>query len=537
MSFQANPRLTSLYQLISKVASIAVIFVGGVVIVGWISDIPCLKSIHPSLVTMKANTAVGFILIGLSLWLLQMKQVNWIGRITGQVMAAFAALLGLLTLSEYVFGWNIGIDQVLIKEQAGAIATSNLGRMAPNTAFNFLLVGLALLFLDTETRRGLRPAQILIIVEGVISLVAFIGYAYGARQFYGLAPYTKMALHTAVVFNLAFLGVICARPNSGLMAIMTADSAGGIMMRRLLPISILILLVTGWLRLLGQKKNIYDLASGTSIRAVVDIIIFSVLVMITSRALHHADIERKQLVDKTEELNERLRKRSAELEIINNELRTFSYSVSHDLRTPLRSIDGFSRILSEDYQNSLDMQGKDYLQRIRGAAQRMAILIDDLLKLSRVTRAEMHCTTVDLSSVAYVIAAELQEGDRNRRVEFAISEGLRVQGDETLLRVVIENLLGNAWKFTSRHTRARIEFGADGQEGDRTIYYVRDDGAGFDMRYASKLFGAFQRLHAVTEFPGTGIGLATVQRIIHRHGGRVWAEGETEKGATFYFAL
>jgi light-regulated signal transduction histidine kinase (bacteriophytochrome) len=235
-------------------------------------------------------------------------------------------------------------------------------------------------------------------------------------------------------------------------------------------------------------------------------------------------------------LNLELEQRNTELAAVNKELEAFSYSVSHDLRAPLRSMDGFSQALLEDYTDKLDKQGKNYLHRVRTAAQRMAELIDDLLALSRVTRREMRHGVVNLSALAGIVATELQQGQSERQVEFVIAEGLTVNGDETLLRLVLENLLGNAWKFTSKQPKARIEFGVIQYDG-RPAYYIRDDGIGFDMAYVSKLFMPFQRLHSAGEFPGTGIGLATVQRIINRHGGRVWAEGTVKRGATFYFTL
>jgi PAS domain S-box-containing protein len=252
-------------------------------------------------------------------------------------------------------------------------------------------------------------------------------------------------------------------------------------------------------------------------------------------------------ITKEKELDEELRKyrehledlvkeRTTQLEAANKELETFSYSVSHDLRAPLRSIDGFSQALLKDYNEKLDEQGKDFLRRVRSASQRMARLIDDLLKLSRVTRAEMRRERVALSTIAREIADEFRKTHPERRVEFIIADGLVDHGDSQLLRAVMENLLGNSWKYTGKNPAARIEFGVTRDES-QTAYYVRDNGVGFDMAYAGKLFGAFQRLHSTAEFEGTGIGLATVQRIIHRHGGRVWAEGKINEGATFYFSL
>jgi signal transduction histidine kinase len=237
-----------------------------------------------------------------------------------------------------------------------------------------------------------------------------------------------------------------------------------------------------------------------------------------------------------DEMEQHVIARTAQLEAANKELESFSYSVSHDLRAPLRGIDGFSQALLEDYGDRLDAQGKSYLQRVRAASQRMAELIDDMLSLSRVSRGEMKSQAVDLGALAQSIAAELQSADRRRQVEFTVAAGLVAQGDARLLRVVLENLLRNAWKFTGKNSTAKIEVGVDRQNG-QPVYFVRDDGAGFDMAYAEKLFGAFQRLHSSTEFQGTGIGLATVQRVIRRHGGRVWAESKVGQGATFYFTL
>ncbi|HWF48308.1 MAG TPA: ATP-binding protein [Bryobacteraceae bacterium] len=243
------------------------------------------------------------------------------------------------------------------------------------------------------------------------------------------------------------------------------------------------------------------------------------------------------LLEAHDELERRVQERTTQLAAANKELEAFSYSVAHDLRTPLRSIDGFSQAVLEDYGEKLDSDGKNHLQRVRAATQRMSGLIDDLLNLSRVTRSEMHKESLNLSAIAKSVAGELQKSAPDRPVEFMIEEDLIAKGDSRLLRVVMENLLGNAWKYTARHDRARIEVGRLPGDNGRAVCFVRDDGAGFDPRYAARLFGAFQRLHSTSEFPGTGIGLATVQRIIRRHGGDIWAEAEVEKGATFFFTL
>jgi len=246
--------------------------------------------------------------------------------------------------------------------------------------------------------------------------------------------------------------------------------------------------------------------------------------------------ERKRTEEKIAGLNKTLQQQNSLLESTNKELEAFSYSVSHDLRTPLRSLDGFSQALLEDYSERLDDQGRNYLQRVRAGSQRMGHLIDDLLNLSRVSRSDINREQVDLSKIAREVAEELKAAGGDREVEFAIGEGLVAETDARLMRIALTNLLGNAWKFTSKRPNARIEFGSVKEKGG-TVYFVRDNGAGFDPAHASKLFGAFQRLHSMNEFPGTGIGLATVQRIVQRQGGRAWAEAKVDEGATFYFSL
>ncbi|HVV52813.1 MAG TPA: ATP-binding protein, partial [Polyangia bacterium] len=230
------------------------------------------------------------------------------------------------------------------------------------------------------------------------------------------------------------------------------------------------------------------------------------------------------------------RRHAAALTEANRELEAFSYSVSHDLRTPLRAIDGFSRILQSDYGAKLDDQGRRYLDRVRAGTQRMGELIDDLLGLARITRATVARERVDLGTISRRIVADLAARDPERQVEVAIGERLAIAADPRLVTVLLENLLGNAWKFSSKRPAARIEVGSQVEAGE-THYFVRDNGAGFNMEYAKKLFAPFQRLHAASEFQGTGIGLATVHRIVTRHGGRIWASSVLEEGATFFFTL
>lgn len=277
----------------------------------------------------------------------------------------------------------------------------------------------------------------------------------------------------------------------------------------------------GWM--LGRGRAYYD-AAGKPVRQV------GVAIDITARKGAEQEIRRLNA-----ELEQRVRQRTAQLEATNQELEAFAYSVSHDLRAPLRAVRGFSEVLLERHASQLDAEGRELLRHACRGSEHMGRLIDDLLKLSRVGRSELHWQPVNLSAQAEMVAAELQKAEPGRAVQFVIEPNLQAEGDERLLKVVLDNLLGNAWKFTSHQPEVRIEFGFTRQP--EPAFFVRDNGVGFDMAYAGKLFKVFQRLHSASEFPGTGIGLATVQRIVKRHRGRVWAVAAAKQGATFYFTL
>lgn len=612
---------------------------------------------------MKVNTAAAFILAGVALALF-LKAGSGVWKPTiSKVCAGLVTFVGLLTLLEYLLGWDLFIDQILFKEPAGAVDTFSLGRMAPNTAMNFLLLGSALLLLHSETRHACSISQLLALIVGLVAWLPIFGYLYQMKPMAGFGPYTLMAFHTALTFVFLSIGVFMARADRAFASVIAGQHWGSVMARQVLPAALILPPVLGWFRLEGQRAGWFGVEMGLALMTVIHCVLLVALIFwsawslnrgdadrqrardvlleseeryrslveassqivwttnaqgqvvrpvpawqdITgqkddevmgsgwSEALHPEDkkrvldswseavkakshyevefrarrrdgvyrsfqargvpvltsdgeirewvgtcsdiTERKEAENEIRTLHGKLQQRIVELGSINKELEAFSYSVSHDLRAPLRSIDGFSQALLEDCEEKLDATGKSHLHRVRSATRHMGQLIDDLLNLARLSRVEMGRERVDLSALAAGIAAELQKAGPERPAEFILAEGLTELGDARLLKIVLENLLGNAWKFTAKCPRARVEFGALETAGSETVYYVRDNGAGFNMAYASKLFGAFQRLHSSDEFPGTGIGLATVQQIIRRHGGRTWAEGEVGKGATFYFTL
>jgi signal transduction histidine kinase len=287
--------------------------------------------------------------------------------------------------------------------------------------------------------------------------------------------------------------------------------------------------------LMGERRLLDQLRGGAAAIGLIALVAAGAVVLLYAKTVRQRDaLARSEGL--LERANDELERRLDQLDAANRELDAFAYSVSHDLRAPLRSLDGFSAALLKGYEGVLDETGRRYLNFIRGSSQEMAQLIDDLLRLSLVTRSELRQEDVDLSDLAREVVDQLRASEPDRRARVEIEPGLRAIGDRALLRAALENLMGNAWKFTAKRGEAEISFGMV-PGADRDTFYVRDNGAGFDMRFANKLFGTFQRLHSKEEFPGTGIGLATVQRIVRRHGGDVWATGAVDAGATFSFSL
>jgi len=909
----------------AKLLGYVTIAVGVAVLVGWFCKFPALTSVLPGFVTMKTNTALGFILAGVSLALLGRAPPSAAARWISQACAAAVALLGLLTLCQYLFGLNFGIDQLLIHEPAGAVGTLSPGRMAPASAFIFLVFGCALLV--AGSRRGIATAQRLALVTGLLGLLPLLGYLYGATALIGVGQYTRMAVHTAVLFIVLSLGVLLLRPAEGVMRLVTGDTSGGWLLRRLAPYIVGIPLLLGWLRMQGERGGYFESALGTALMMLILMLLFFSIIWWTAHTLiedetarkreeenlrrfatvvrdsndaitiqdfagnitawnrgaelmygysevealylnighltppdkveeqrdftrrllageaitsfetqrvtkdgrvldvwmtvtrllddtgkpngiasterditarkreekklqesknyldnlidyanapiivwdshfhitrfNHAfealtgrpasevigntleflfprvqidssmalikkttggarwetveisiihldgsvrtvlwnsatifdadgttpvatiaqghDItQRKQAEDTLREakehlerkvfertaelntaltynrslleasvdslvtigadgkitdvnqatekmtgrtrqqligtdfsdyftdpeqaragyqrvfadgfirdydlqlrskdgqltpvqynatvyhddsgdivgvfaaardvtaikraetemmaLNRELMSRTTELEAVNHELEAFSYSVSHDLKAPLRSVDGFARFLEEDYGDRLDDEGRRLLTVIRDSARDMGQLVNDLLAFSRLSRTELAMTRLEMGTLVREVWTKLEAHRAERQVTLHVDTLPIAFGDVATVREVLVNLLANAIKFTRLRAQAIIEVTGHAEAGE-VVYKVKDNGAGFDVAYADKLFGVFQRLHGSEEFEGTGIGLALVQRIVLRHGGRVWAEGTVNEGATFYFTL
>lgn len=515
-------------------------FVGAVAVVvlaGWMLDIEALKSVLPGFVTMKVNTAISLALLAAGI-------MTGRGLPARLLFAAVPALFGALTAVQYMFELDLGIDNFIIAEQPDAAETSNPGRMAPMTAFNFVLLSAALVVALMNVKQ--RIVEIFVGFPFIVSLTAFIGYIFSVKQFYGIAGYTKMALHTSVVFMLLCAAVVLARPDRPFCAVIVGSGSGSRTIRRLLIPFVVVLVSVSWLTVRGMKLNLYVPEFGTSLVIISAILILCVMFWMHARSLNryeHAirshDREVTQAYESlrhseehVQTLNRELEKKLTELADAYKELETFSYSVSHDLRAPVRAIDGFSRILLEDYAKTLDDEGKRILGVIVANTKNMGQLIEDLLEFSRCGRQEMRMSMVDMNE----LVKDVSENVVGANVRVDLKKLPNATGDYAMVRQVVTNLVSNAVKFSSRNPSPSVEIGSM-PDGPQVVYYVKDNGAGFDMKYSDKLFGVFQRLHTSAEFEGTGVGLAMVQRIIQRHGGRVWAEGKVDCGATFYFSL
>lgn len=789
-------------------ASIFVIFIGCFVLFGWIFDVSVMKSISPNFVSMKVNTALGFLFTGIALYYLSRSQNEKWQLETARLLSGMVILIGGLTLIQYISGIDLGIDQLLFSEAQGTAGTTSPGRMAPNTAFVFILLGFVLLNLKTKNKKLLFTIQLLLVVVILVTWSTLLSYLYDYQDNFAIPDLTKMALHTSISFIVVAAGMLFSTRENGIVSIFTGDSKGIILMRRLLLSVIFLPSIIGWLRYEAEMAGIFSTMIGRIIMVLATTFVLFVVVILAAKSLSRAETERQavlnqlrklslaveqspncvvitdltgkieyvnekfisstgyqpeevlgknpgilksgntpqslyedlwrsistgiewkgeiqnkkkngelyweQLVispilnddgilthfvainedityrkqtetelkmyhEKLEELvnqrtnqlheaneilhkseerfrstldtmlegcqiigfdwcyiylndtadkhnqrpkkellgkkymdmwpgvvetnifavlkrcmeervhehleneflfpdgskgwfelsiqpvpegifilsqditerkrnEEEIQKLNSELEyrvsvrtnqlsVANKELEAFTYSVSHDLRAPLRHINGFIELLTKNKNLSLDEKSNRFLNIISSSARQMGQLIDDLLQFSRMGRASIKFSNIEMNDLVVSVIEELKSSFSTDKVEWNLKKLPVVIADITLLKLVVINLLSNAVKYSSKAASPQIEVGFINHSEKEVLFYVKDNGAGFNMQYVDKLFGVFQRLHSSDEYEGTGIGLATVRRIINKHGGRTWAEGEENKGATFYFSL
>ena len=534
-----QPAETTLWR-VAVACGAAVMLLGILGLVGWFAGAGELARVSWRYIPMAQSTAWSFLFLGSSLLLYRSRSRK--GRGLATALVILTALFGFLNFLEYFieFDWSLEAVWFPATEQFGRVVTN---RMSPMTGAGMSLAGMAL-FLALRPRPRIRNLlAVLGLLVAMLGLVGAMGYLFGTPLLYG-GEVIPMAVTTTIAFLVLGVGITSAAgPEGWPLRTLVGSSVRARLLRTFLPLTGFIVLAQGWLHQIipGLYANPALTAALLALGfAGIMVLAISAAGRLISRDLDRAREARQQAEAEIRALNReleaRVQERTVQLMAANRELEAFSYSVSHDLRAPLRGIDGWTLAILEDYAPRLDDQGRTYLERVRTETQHMAQLIDDLLSLSRVGRAEMHREPVDLTALAWTIIGRLRETGPERKVEFVLQEGLTAVGDPQLLEIALSNLLDNAYKFTGKRPQGLIEFGRVPQEG-QAVFSVRDNGAGFDLAYADKLFGAFQRFHKASEFPGTGIGLATVQRILHRHGGRVWAEAAVDRGATFYFSL
>lgn len=504
---------------------------GAAVLAGWFLDVAALKSVLPGAIPMKANTAFCFVLAGLALWWLSKTLAGnrALARQASLTCATVVTLAGSVTLVEAFSGWDLGVDGLLFRKLPGAVTAANPGGMATTTALNFLLLGAALLLLN-GSQRWARAAQWLALTAGLFGFAALLAYGYGVEavtsgQHHGM----PMALSSAAIFVIFSAGVLCLRPDCGVTALLAGDQAGSVLARRLLPVTLIVMPLLGWLRLRGEQANLYSAEYGIGLMVGASVLILSAVVAWNARSLNQAEAERRRA-------EERIQQFTAELQRSNRELEHFAYVSSHDLQEPLRTVASFSQLLAARYHGKLDQDADEFIQFIVDGAKRMQTLINDLLFYSRIGTRGKPFEPVDLTHELRGVLSDLDFAIGDSGAVVSHDPLPVVTGDDGQLRQLLQNLVGNALKFRRPGEPPQVRISA-ARNGSEWRFDVRDNGIGIDPQYFERVFIIFQRLHGRDDYPGTGIGLAVCKRIVERHGGRIWVDSEPGRGSTFHFTL
>ena len=529
--------ITEQYQKRLKKVSTFLAMVGLVtgllVLLGWEFDIEILKTILPGLVAMNPMSATCFILIALAI--LSIKRNGYSGKhsFIGMTLVLTALLISLSCMVTGLMEVKGGIDHLLYSEKLIDSVRKTQNRMAPNTAFNFIIISLALFFLKQKLY---KTGQYLIVVAILVSLFSIIGYCYGVKPFYGLFSYIPMALHTAFCFLFIGGAILLGSCDKGIMKEFTNNYIGSIIARKLIPSIIIVPILLRLLILYGERIGLYTSNFGAALFTITAIVIFFYLIQKIQLSVNKADIARIAAEKKLTELNEQLQEKAASLLVLNNELESFSYSISHDLKAPLSNTQGFANLLHDYHAEELGEEARDITKIIIRNTEKMMQLIDDLLEFSLVRKKDLETSYCDMELLVKEVLKEQYPILKRKEYDMKIAELYPCSGDSKMIKQVWINLISNALKYSEKKDKPAIEIGSY-KKDNQNVYFVKDNGAGFNMDYATKLFGVFNRLHSEQEFEGTGIGLAIVHRIITRHKGEIWAKAQENNGATFYFSM
>lgn len=534
------------------------------VLLGWLFDSHVLKSGVPGLVAMNPVTAVAFALSAASLALSVRMTESPRLRVAAGCLAAVVVLIGLVAFGQYVSPWNLQVDRAFFTEALGD------NRMAPNTALHFVAIGLALLTLELTAPWARRLYAVLTSMVLIGAMTSLLGYGYGARYLYGVGQHIPMALNTAALFEVIAVGLLAARPRSHVFSVLTSAGAGGAVARRLLPAAIAIPIVLGLFRVAGQQMGLYDTEFGAAIMVITTVVLLVAAIVSTAGALNRSDAERKQAQEKllamNEELERRVAERTSDLLHTNRDLaqksqenEMFVYSVSHDLRSPLVSLQGFSKELSvttTDLRGLISNEpGSDQFKRqalqllegdmqesirfIQTGALRLSTIIEALLRLSRAGRVEYSHQSLDMNQLFARLVASLGGELFEKGAAIHVADLPGCHGDQAALEQLFANLIGNALKYRDPNRALEIKIGVvppSAGSPEKAVIFVKDNGLGIPEAHQKNIFQAFKRAHPEVA-QGDGMGLTIVRRIAERHGGEIWVESAPGQGSTFFVSL
>lgn len=527
---------SDLIKVVSEFLSILIAFLGLLILIGWMFNIPLLLHPGSGFSAIKSNAGLAFLLIGISLWFVQTKRIKFHNQGIAQILAFIVLIIGFLTLMEYIFNLNIGIDQILFKEAVGALNTSSPNRMALTTVINFILAGICILLWDVKTPRVYRPTQIFAIIGGFISLIGFLAYIYNVSLFYHIPQFTAISIYATIIFILLFGAILLARPDTGIMSIINSNDISGVLARRLLPLIIILPIIFGLISRYGVNIGLYNEQLADILFLFFIIIFLTIIVWITIISIKKIDDDRRLLeIEYQSSLEEKVKDRTKELEQSNKDLQQFAHVTSHDLREPLRMITSFLQLLERRYYDQLDEDANEFIGFAVNGAKRLDYMINDLLEYSRVANTKREFSKVDVNKVLEHTILNLKSAIDDNSAEITYNALPTLFADEQLMILLFQNLISNSIKYR-REEIPKISISAI-KESNQYLFTVKDNGIGMSPEHLKKIFTIFQRLHTKEEYEGTGIGLAITQKIVHQHAGEIWVESELGKGSTFYFTI